>query len=71
MKPNESTSQPVPEQTMDARLAEEIQRALEIMRRARIAQAARAEEVEETPGNTFELPPWPFVFRVSNSSHQE
>jgi hypothetical protein len=52
-------------------LAEEIERALEMMRRVRIAQVAQGKAaVVETPGNKYELPE-PLVYPVSSSSHRE
>lgn len=52
-------------------LAEEIEQVLEIMHRVRIAQAAQAKrEVEELPGNRYELPE-PLVYPVTRSTDRE
>ena len=70
MKLDQSTPKPVSELTTDSKLAEEIQRTLEIMGRVKTAQAIRATEVQETPGNTYLLPEPP-VLRVSRSSERD
>jgi hypothetical protein len=52
-------------------LAEEIERALEIMRRMRTARAAQDKgDPQETPGNKYELPEAP-VLRVSSSTERD
>jgi hypothetical protein len=68
MRTEEATPKPVHGLPLNPRLAEEIDRALEMMRRVRTAQAAQEKgEVLETPGNKYELPKPP-VLRVSTSS---
>jgi len=52
-------------------MAEEIEQVLEIMRRVRIAQAAQTKhEVEELPGNTYELPE-PLIYPAGGSTDGE
>jgi hypothetical protein len=60
-----------PEATLPAQLAKEIERALEMMRRVKTAQAAQVKgEALETPGNKYELPEPP-VYRVGGSGERD
>lgn len=72
MIPSESQSQkPAHEATFLPSLAEEIERALEMMRRVKIAHLAQGKgEVVYPPGNKYVLPK-PLVYPVSRSSDGE
>ena len=62
-----STTKPVNE-SISPQLAEQIEQALEMMRRVRIAHLAQGKgEVVYPPGNKYELPE-PLVYPVSRSS---
>ncbi|HYT89706.1 MAG TPA: hypothetical protein VEL76_13445 [Gemmataceae bacterium] len=63
------TQKPDREAPLPHPLAEEIERALEMVRRVKRAREAQgAKDVRETRGNTYVLPE-PLVFRVSESTH--